>query len=111
MMSQGNLSYCKIHPLHSLFKGCIGGHYNHYILNTFYPAEEDRKRERRYCFFTYNGAYTMPRQAQRKQVGGTNSTSTATGSLQPSINQATQLLQQETYLTKIQIQKMLSPFP
>jgi hypothetical protein len=25
---QGNLSYCKIHPLHSLFKGCTEGHYN-----------------------------------------------------------------------------------
>jgi hypothetical protein len=69
----GNLSYCKIHPLQSLFKGCTEGHYNHCNLNTFYPAEEYFQRERRYCFFTYNGAYTMPSQAQRQQVGGTDS--------------------------------------
>jgi hypothetical protein len=73
-MSQGNLSYCKIHPLHNLFKGCTKGHYNHYNLNTFYLAEADCRRENIYCSFTYNGAYTMPRQAQRQQVGGTYST-------------------------------------
>jgi hypothetical protein len=62
-----------------MFKGCIEGQYNHYILNTFYLAEGDCKRERRYCFFTYNGAYTMPCQAQRQQVGGTDSTQPTIG--------------------------------
>jgi hypothetical protein len=76
---QGNLSYCKIHPLHSLFKGCIEDHYNHCSLNTFYPTKIDCRRERRYCFFTYNGAYTMPHQTQRQQVGGTDPTPPATG--------------------------------
>jgi hypothetical protein len=38
-MPQGNLSYCKIHPLHILFKGCTKYHYNHYSLNTFYPPK------------------------------------------------------------------------
>jgi hypothetical protein len=38
-VSQGNLSYSKIHPLHSLFKGCTEDHYNHCSLNTFYPAK------------------------------------------------------------------------
>jgi len=36
-VSQGNLSYCKTHPLHSLFKGCTKEHYNHCSLNPFYP--------------------------------------------------------------------------
>jgi hypothetical protein len=62
-----------------MFKGCTKGHYNHYSLNTFYPTEADCRRERRYCFFTYDGAYTMPHQAQRQQVGGTDSTPPATG--------------------------------
>ena len=72
-VSKDNLSYCKIHPLHNMFKGCIEGHYNHCSLNTFYPAKEDYQRERRYCFFTYNGAYIIPCQSHRKQVGGTYS--------------------------------------
>ena len=67
-MLQGNVSYFKMHPLHSMFQGYIKGHYNHCSLNTFYPVEANCRRERRYCFFTYNGSYTMPRQAQRQQV-------------------------------------------
>ena len=53
----------------------------------------------------------MPRQAQRQQVGGTNSTPPTIGLWQPSTKQAVQLLQQGTNLTKIQIQKMISPIP
>jgi hypothetical protein len=79
-MSQVNLSYCKIHPLHNMFKECIEGHYNHCSLNTFYLAEADCRRERRYCFFTYDGSYTMPHQSQRQQVGGIDSTPPTTSS-------------------------------
>jgi hypothetical protein len=78
-MSQGNLSYYKIHPLHSLFKGCTEDHHNHCSLNTFYPEKIDYQRERRYFFFTYNGAYTRPCQTQRQQIGGTYSTLPTTG--------------------------------
>jgi hypothetical protein len=46
--------------------GCTKGHYNHYNLNTFYPAEEYFRRERIYSFFTYGGAYIMPHQSQRQ---------------------------------------------
>jgi hypothetical protein len=53
----------------------------------------------------------MSCQAQRKQAGGTYSTPPPTSSGQPSIVQATQLLQQGMQLTKIQIQKMLFPLP
>ena len=73
--------------------------------------EHKKRRERRYCFFTYNGSYTIPCQSQRHQVGGTYSTLLAIGSWQPSTNQPTQLLQQGTQLTKIHIQKTLSPLP
>jgi len=34
-MTQGNLAYCKIHHLHSLFKGFTKFNYNHCSLNTF----------------------------------------------------------------------------
>jgi hypothetical protein len=73
-VSKGNVSYCKIHPLHSLFKGCTKGQYNHCIINTFYPVEADCRKESIYCSFTYNGAYTIPCQVQRQHVGGTYST-------------------------------------
>jgi hypothetical protein len=53
----------------------------------------------------------MNHQPQRQQVGGTDSSPPAIGSGKPSTNQATQLLQQGTQLTKKQIQKTLSPLP
>jgi hypothetical protein len=62
-----------------LFKLCIEDHYNHCSLNTFYIKKIDCRRDIRYYFFTYNGAYTMPHSTQRKQVGGTISTLPATG--------------------------------
>jgi hypothetical protein len=68
---QSNLSYYKIQSLHNLLKGCIEGNNNHCSLSTFYPIVEDCKRDKRYCFFAYDSAYTMPRQSQRQQVGGT----------------------------------------
>jgi hypothetical protein len=70
-VSQGNLSYNKIHPLHNLFKGCTEGHCG---LKTFCISKEDCIREIRYFFFTYDDSYTIPHQAQRQLVGGTNST-------------------------------------
>jgi hypothetical protein len=95
-ISQGNLSYSKIHPLHSLFKGCTKYHYNHCNINTIYPAKTDFRRDRRYCFFTYNGSYTMPHPTQIQQVGEIDSTPPTTSFSQSSTSQEAQLLQKGT---------------
>jgi hypothetical protein len=62
-----------------VFKGCTKYHYNHFILNTFYPTKTDFRRDIRYFFFTFNGAYTIPLPTQRQKLGGTDSIPPTTG--------------------------------
>jgi hypothetical protein len=53
----------------------------------FYPTKEKKAdciRERRYCFFTYDGAYKIACQSHGLKVGGMDSTSLAIGLWHPS---------------------------